>query len=105
MLKAEPELVAKEIAKRLEISPRAVEKQISKLRKEGLLHRIGPKQGRTLGGPMTHNEAETRYFLINPILLDHQPLGEWPRQTFAAGHAEDRGITAQYGRPRPRSPL
>jgi ATP-dependent DNA helicase RecG len=45
MLKAEPELAAKEIAKRLEISPRTVEKQISKLRKEGLLHRIGPAKG------------------------------------------------------------
>jgi ATP-dependent DNA helicase RecG len=45
MLKAEPELTSKEIAKRLEISPRAVEKQISKLRKEGLLHRIGPDKG------------------------------------------------------------
>jgi ATP-dependent DNA helicase RecG len=45
MLKAEPELTAKEIAKRLEISPRAVEKQISKLRKEGLLHCIGPAKG------------------------------------------------------------
>jgi len=45
MLKAEPELAAKEIAKRLEISPRAVEKQISKLRKEGLLRRIGPAKG------------------------------------------------------------
>jgi ATP-dependent DNA helicase RecG len=45
MLKAEPELTAKEIAKRLEISPRAVEKKISKLRKEGLLRRIGPAKG------------------------------------------------------------
>lgn len=45
MLKAEPELAAKEIAKRLEISLRAVEKQISKLRKEGLLRRIGPAKG------------------------------------------------------------
>ena len=45
MLKAEPELAAKEIAKRLEISPRAVEKQISKLRKAGLLRRIGPARG------------------------------------------------------------
>jgi predicted HTH transcriptional regulator len=33
------------IDKRLEISPRAVEKQISKLRKEGLLRRIGPAKG------------------------------------------------------------
>jgi ATP-dependent DNA helicase RecG len=45
MLKAEPELAAKEIAKRLEISPRAVEKQISRLRKEALLRRIGPAKG------------------------------------------------------------
>jgi ATP-dependent DNA helicase RecG len=45
MLKAEPELAAEEIAKRLEISPRAVEKQISKLRKAGLLRRIGPAKG------------------------------------------------------------
>jgi ATP-dependent DNA helicase RecG len=45
MLKAEPGLTAKEIAKRLEISSRAVEKQIAKLRKEGLLRRIGPAKG------------------------------------------------------------
>jgi ATP-dependent DNA helicase RecG len=45
MLKAEPALTAKEIAKRLEISPRAVEKQIAKLRKEGSLRRIGPAKG------------------------------------------------------------
>jgi predicted HTH transcriptional regulator len=45
MLKAEPELAAKEITKRLEISQRAVEKQISKMQKEGLLHRIGPDKG------------------------------------------------------------
>jgi ATP-dependent DNA helicase RecG len=45
MLKAEPELTAKEIAKRLEISPRAVEKQIAKLRKEDSLRRIGPAKG------------------------------------------------------------
>jgi len=45
MLKAEPGLTAKEVAKRLEISSRAVEKQIAKLRKEGLLRRIGPAKG------------------------------------------------------------
>ena len=45
MLKAEPELSAKELAKRLEISPRGVEKQIAKLREEGLLNRLGPDKG------------------------------------------------------------
>ena len=45
MLKAEPELAAKEIARRLEISPRAVEKQIAKLRGTGQLNRIGPAKG------------------------------------------------------------
>ena len=45
VLKVEPELTAKEIARRLEISPRAVEKQIAKLRGAGLLHRIGPAKG------------------------------------------------------------
>jgi len=45
MLKAEPGPTAKEIAKRLEISPRAVEKQIAKLRKQDSLRRIGPAKG------------------------------------------------------------
>jgi ATP-dependent DNA helicase RecG len=45
LLGAEPELAAREIAQRIGISPRAVEKQIAKLRKEGRLRRIGPAKG------------------------------------------------------------
>jgi len=45
LLKAEPKLSAREVADRLEITPRAVEKQIAKLRKEGRLRRIGPAKG------------------------------------------------------------
>jgi ATP-dependent DNA helicase RecG len=45
LLRAEPELAARELAQRIGISPRAVEKQIAKLRKEGRLRRIGPARG------------------------------------------------------------
>ncbi|MCK5545466.1 MAG: winged helix-turn-helix transcriptional regulator, partial [Desulfobulbaceae bacterium] len=45
LLRAEPELAAREIAQRIGISPRAVEKQIAKLRQEGRLRRIGPAKG------------------------------------------------------------
>ena len=44
-LKADPELTAREIADKLGITPRAVEKQISKLREEGRIRRIGPDKG------------------------------------------------------------
>jgi len=39
---AEPELAARELARRIGISSRAVEKQIAKLRQEGRLRRAGP---------------------------------------------------------------
>jgi len=39
LLKTEPELAAREIARRSGIIPRAVEKQIAKLRQEGRLRR------------------------------------------------------------------
>jgi ATP-dependent DNA helicase RecG len=42
LLKAEPRLAAGEVAKRPEITQRAVEKQIAKLREDGRLRRIGP---------------------------------------------------------------
>ena len=45
LLKAEPRLAAREVAERLEITQRAVEKQIAKLREEGRLRRIGPARG------------------------------------------------------------
>ena len=45
LLRAEPELAARELAQRIGISPRAVEKQIAKLRQEGRLRRIGPAKG------------------------------------------------------------
>jgi ATP-dependent DNA helicase RecG len=45
LLKTEPELAAREIAHRIGISPRAVEKQISKLRQAGKLRRVGPAKG------------------------------------------------------------
>jgi ATP-dependent DNA helicase RecG len=45
LLRAEPELAAREIAQRIGISSRAVEKQIAKLRQEGRLRRIGPSKG------------------------------------------------------------
>ena len=45
LLRAEPQLAAREIAQRIGISPRAVEKQIAKLRQEGRLRRIGPAKG------------------------------------------------------------
>jgi len=45
LLRAEPSLSAQEIAKRIGISPRAVEKQIARLKKEGLLRRMGPAKG------------------------------------------------------------
>jgi len=45
LLKANPELVAREIADNLGVTQRAVEKQIAKLREEGRLRRIGPARG------------------------------------------------------------
>jgi len=45
ILKQSPELAAKNLAGILGISPRAVEKQIAKLRDEGLLRRVGPAKG------------------------------------------------------------
>jgi ATP-dependent DNA helicase RecG len=45
LLKAEPKLAAREIAGRLGITQRAVEKQIAKLKKEGRIRRIGPAKG------------------------------------------------------------
>ena len=45
LLKANPRLAAREIAGTLGITPRAVEKQIARLRAEGRLLRIGPDRG------------------------------------------------------------
>ncbi|MBW1707855.1 MAG: winged helix-turn-helix transcriptional regulator [Deltaproteobacteria bacterium] len=45
LLRLEPSLSAQEIAKRIGISPRAVEKQIARLKKEGRLRRMGPAKG------------------------------------------------------------
>jgi predicted HTH transcriptional regulator len=44
-LGAEPTLSAKQLAEKLGISARAVEKQIDLLKKEGSLRRIGPAKG------------------------------------------------------------
>jgi Fic family protein len=45
LLRAEPRLPARVLAERLGISPRAVEKQIAKLREQGRLRRIGAAKG------------------------------------------------------------
>jgi ATP-dependent DNA helicase RecG len=45
ILKNFPALSAREVADRLELNPRAVEKQIAKLREKGLLRRVGPAKG------------------------------------------------------------
>jgi len=45
LLKNFPELSAREVAGRFGLSPRAVEKQIAKLREEGRLRRVGPAKG------------------------------------------------------------
>lgn len=45
LLRSEPRLPARVLAERLGISPRAVEKQIAKLRERGRLRRIGPAKG------------------------------------------------------------
>ena len=45
LLKAEPNLSARVVAERLEITQRAVEKQIANLRRDGRLRRIGPARG------------------------------------------------------------
>jgi len=45
LLKAEPDLSARVVAERLEITQRAVEKQIANLRRDGRLRRIGPPRG------------------------------------------------------------
>jgi ATP-dependent DNA helicase RecG len=44
-LRTEPTLSAKALAEKLDVSPRAVEKQIDQLKKEGSLRRIGPAKG------------------------------------------------------------
>ncbi|MBM3189792.1 MAG: winged helix-turn-helix transcriptional regulator, partial [Chloroflexi bacterium] len=45
LLRADPQLAAREIAEALGITQRAVEKQIARLREEGRLRRIGPARG------------------------------------------------------------
>lgn len=45
MLKTEPGLSVREIAPKIGITPRAVEKQIAKLRQADRLRRIGPAKG------------------------------------------------------------
>ena len=45
LLRAEPRLPARLLAEHMGISPRAVEKQIAKLRAQGRLRRIGPAKG------------------------------------------------------------
>ena len=45
LLRSQPSLSAKEIAKAIEISPRAVEKHLAKLKEEGRLRRVGPAKG------------------------------------------------------------
>jgi len=45
LLKANPKLAAREVAETLGITPRAVEKQIARLRTEGRLRRVGPDRG------------------------------------------------------------
>jgi predicted HTH transcriptional regulator len=45
VVKIESALSARQMAVRLGITPRAVEKQIAKLRKDGRLKRIGPAKG------------------------------------------------------------
>ncbi|MFH1215491.1 MAG: ATP-binding protein [Pseudomonadota bacterium] len=45
LLKNFPGLSAREVADRMGLSPRAVEKQIAKLREEGRLRRVGPAKG------------------------------------------------------------
>jgi ATP-dependent DNA helicase RecG len=44
-LRADPSLAAKAIADRLRLTPRAVEKQIAKLREAGRIRRVGPDKG------------------------------------------------------------
>ena len=45
LLKAHPELTAKQAAEQLGLSPRAVEKQLATLKASGRLRRIGPNKG------------------------------------------------------------
>lgn len=45
LLRVQPSLAAKDLAERLEITPRAVEKQLRKLKELGRLRRIGPAKG------------------------------------------------------------
>jgi len=44
-----PEMTIPELSTNLQLSTRAIEKQIAKLRKEGLLRRIGPTKGAATG--------------------------------------------------------
>lgn len=44
-MKREPAITIPLLAQEIGITPRAVEKQIAKLQKEGLIKRIGPDKG------------------------------------------------------------
>jgi len=44
-MKDEPALSAKEIGVRLDLTPRAIEKQIAALKKSGKIKRVGPAKG------------------------------------------------------------
>jgi len=45
LMKEEPELSAKEIGVRLDMTPRGIEKQIAALKKSGKIQRVGPAKG------------------------------------------------------------
>ncbi|MDD1727806.1 MAG: winged helix-turn-helix transcriptional regulator [Methanospirillum sp.] len=45
LMREEPELSAKEIAIRVDLTPRAIEKQIASLKKSGKIRRVGPAKG------------------------------------------------------------
>ena len=45
LIKDQPDISARDIALLIGISQRAVEKNISKLRKKGILNRVGPAKG------------------------------------------------------------
>jgi predicted HTH transcriptional regulator len=45
MMRERPEITQSELAESLQISVKAVEKQVKNLREQGLIHRVGPDKG------------------------------------------------------------
>ena len=62
-LRQESTLSARTLAERLSLSPRAIEKQIDLLKKDGRLIRIGPTKGGHWQASTHHSSPQPPYYL------------------------------------------